>query len=87
MSVTIELPSEIEDQLRAAAARRGQDAAAFVRAVVEDKLREENGGGNARLTAWADFVAHAPTVRRDAGLRPLADAALERESIYEERGL
>lgn len=41
MSVTIELPVEMEEQLRAAAARRGQDAATFVRAVVEDKLREE----------------------------------------------
>lgn len=44
MSITIELSAEIEEQLRAAAARQGQDTAEFVRAAVEDKLRSEQQG-------------------------------------------
>ncbi len=39
MTLTIELPPEIEQQLNQAAAREGQDPSAFVQAAVEEKLR------------------------------------------------
>jgi hypothetical protein len=38
MSLTIDLPPELERQLHEEATRRGQDAAAFARAILEEQL-------------------------------------------------
>ena len=86
MSVTIELPTEIEDQLRAAAARRGQDAAAFVRAVVEDKLRDEPRGDAAtaaeplaRMLAGLTGVVHSQQGRGGSRLSESTGADMARD--------
>ncbi|MDQ3816010.1 MAG: hypothetical protein M3347_19040 [Armatimonadota bacterium] len=54
MTVTIELAPELESRLQEAAARQGQDTAAFVQAAVEEKLRslstEHRVNGQPRLT-------------------------------------
>lgn len=41
--MTITLPPDLEDRLRGAASRRGIDAAAFVRQLIEDRFRAGPG--------------------------------------------
>jgi len=60
MTLTIELPEELEQQLRAAAAAEGKDPADFARAALEEKLaavRDPYAGLPRR--SWAELEALA----------------------------
>ena len=97
MALTIEMPPEAEARLREKAHRRGQAAEDYVRDLVERDLsaapakpspakpsRDEIA---ARLQAWREFAQDVPDYRAQAGLPPLSDEDISRETIYAERGL
>ena len=54
MSLTIELPPEMERQLRDEAAREGQDTAAFARALLEERLAAARRERARRVAALLD---------------------------------
>ena len=95
MSITIELPAEIEDHLRAAAARQGQDMAAFVRATVEDKLRAEKqsevlNGESAqtldKMLAGLTGVVHSKDGRGSSRLSESTGADMARDLLEKQQG-
>jgi hypothetical protein len=51
MSLTIDLPPEVERQLREEASRKGQDATAFARAVLEEQLAAARAERARRIAA------------------------------------
>ena len=81
MSLLIDLPPELQQRLEDAAARKGQDAATFTRAVLEEKLaaldlepsEEPRGGSPLGREAWRDLPPHA--------LPPRLREALERGEV------
>ncbi len=82
MSVTIDLPPEIEANLAAQAAARGVPLAEHLRLL----LAEQAGASKAtrktpeeRTKLWRDVSGLPDT-------KPLSDEAISRESIYSERG-
>ena len=82
MSVTIDLPPEVEASLAAQAAARGVPLAEHLRRL----LAEQAGTSKAtrktpeeRAKLWRD-------VSRLPDTKPLSDDAISRESIYNERG-
>jgi predicted transcriptional regulator len=52
MTLTIDLPPELERRLQEEAARRGQAPADFARAVLEDRLMDRNRAAMALLDQW-----------------------------------
>jgi hypothetical protein len=54
MSLTIELPPEMERQLRDEAAREGQDTASFARALLEERLAAARRERARRVAALLD---------------------------------
>jgi hypothetical protein len=82
MTLTIELPPELERRLEEAAARHGQAPAEFVRAVVEEKLAVAPPQGSeaalALLRQWRQEDTenpepHPPPVIPPLSLREIAD--------------
>jgi hypothetical protein len=88
MTLTIELPPELERRLAEEAARHGQAPAEFVRAVVEEKLAVAPHTSGAKLANPQEraraFREWAESHSRDTPL--LSEEAIRRESIYGERG-
>jgi hypothetical protein len=93
MTVTIELPPEIEAGLLAQAQAEGLDVADYVRNLVQKQFAAANGTAQSRrpneltpeewiirFKEWSESPAHA-------NLPVLSDYAMSRESIYEDRGL
>jgi hypothetical protein len=83
MSVTIDLPPEIEANLAAQAAARGVPLAEHLRHL----LAAQAGPGKAtpktpaeRARFWRESAKGVPDTQ------PLSDEAISRESIYAERG-
>ncbi len=91
MTLTIEVAPEKEAILREKAARLGKSLSDYVRFLVEhdaDDQEPTTGTGKtaaARLAAVRSIGAY--NTRAAAGMVPLSDADLSRESIYEGRGL
>ncbi len=94
MTLTIEVAPEKEAILRQKAAQRGQSLNDYVRLVVEHDADDQGTtaapmgaekAAAARLAAVRSIGAY--DTRAAAGLPPLSDADLSRESIYEGRGL
>ena len=89
MTVTIELPPDIEAGLHAQAQAQGLDVSAYVQNLLREQITaiasrpacelppEEWGR---RFTAWSEGPAHA-------NLPDLSDDAISRDSIYADRGL
>jgi hypothetical protein len=90
MPLIINIPPDIEHALTEKAQRAGQTVAEFARAILaqaagqdQDNLSpEQQGTVAARLSALQQIGSYDTRTR--AGLEPLADHALDRESIYEE---
>jgi plasmid stability protein len=83
MSVSIDLPADVESALRGRAAAAGTDLSTFIRQVVTESLEDDETPATPTLPT--DF-AH----RLDAWIRlhPVHDHAIDdsRESIYAGRG-
>lgn len=82
MSVTIDLPPEIEANLAAQAAARGVPLAEHLRRL----LAEQAGASKARRKTLEERVRHWRDVSGLPDTKPLSDEAISRESIYSERG-
>jgi hypothetical protein len=89
MSLTIDLPLELEKRLLHEASRRGLDASELVRRLIEPQLATTNQWApleghhspeewKAQFRAWLDS--------HDATKPPLPEEAFERASFYGERG-
>jgi hypothetical protein len=80
MSLTIELPAEVEDVMRRRAEAAGQDLATFVRQVVTECAGEGEDASRAPL-APAEF---ARRLEAWIALHPVVNQAVDdsRESIY-----
>ncbi len=93
MSLTIDVPPDVERMLEARARLAGQDVAEFVNAFLSQWARIGGEGGSieqqaemaARLAALARIGCYDTRAR--AGLPPLSDESISRESVYEGRGL
>jgi hypothetical protein len=92
MTVTIELPLEIETSLLAQAEALGLDVTAYLQNLLREQITARTGAATTsrpadelpeewvhRFTAWSEGPAHA-------NLPDLPDDALSRESIYADRG-
>jgi hypothetical protein len=92
MSLTIDLSPDVEKALEEKARHTGRTAAEFAADLVSQLVRpnQESASDNeqtqvqARLAAVKRIGCYDTRVR--AGLPPLSDDAISRESIYEGRG-
>jgi hypothetical protein len=82
MSVTIDLPPEIEANLAAQAAARGMPLAEHLRRL----LAEQAGAFKARRKTPEERVKLWRDVSGLPDTKPLSDESISRESIYAERG-
>jgi hypothetical protein len=83
MSVTIDLPPEIEESLAAQAAARGVPLAEHLCRVLAEQAgppKPRRKTPEERAKHWRESVAGLPDTK------PLSDEAISRESIYSERG-
>lgn len=83
MSMTIELPPELEAGLAAQAKAQGVPLPDFVRQVLEERALATASGALSpalRVAAWRASVAGLPHTP------PLSDEAISREAIYDVRG-
>jgi|GEM_PF-1107329 hypothetical protein len=81
MSVTIDLPPEIEESLKAQAEARGMPLADHLRQVLEAHA----GASKTRRKALEDRIKSWRDVSELPETKPLSDEAVSRESIYNER--
>jgi hypothetical protein len=92
MTLTIDLPPDVARALEDRAQVAGQSAAEFAAALLVQVARlgresaslEQQAERAARLAALARIGSYDTRIR--AGLPPLSDEAISRESIYEGRG-
>lgn len=84
MTLMIDLAPEIETRLRAEAERHGQDAAEYVKTIVEDRLRDSQPAADpqqAETMRWDPIqLMRLPAEERD---RILAAAAEKAAPFYE----
>jgi hypothetical protein len=83
MSVTIDLPPDLEANLAAQAAARGVPLAEHLRHVLEGQAGASKAARKTpeeRARFWRESVKGVPDTE------PLSDEAISRESIYAERG-
>lgn len=86
MTLTIDLPPELEERLNEESAREGLPAEEYARKVLEERLLPAgadatSGADGDRLRAFREWVGgHASHTAP-----PLTDEAVGRESIYRER--
>jgi predicted DNA-binding protein len=88
MTLMIEMPPELESRLKAEAEKRGQDAAAYARTLLESLLlpARERPLYEGSLEEWKRaFREWGEAHRTDTPAIPLE--ALRRENLYEDRGL
>jgi hypothetical protein len=89
MSLTITLPSEIEERLQEEAERRGLSVAVYVERLLKEYLLPGEVGIRRRY--WRDLRASAPTslLREDAQAwvtRTRRDSDVQRDGLIEEQG-
>lgn len=86
MTLTIDLPPELEERLQEESAREGLPAEEYARRVLEERLLPAGadaapGENGDRLRAFREWVGgHSGRTAP-----PLSDEAISRESIYRER--
>lgn len=84
MTLTLEIPPEKEATLQEKASRRGLSISAYLLDLVE-RDNGTNETASSRLDAVRSIGSY--DTRRAAGLAPLSDAEISRESIYGARGI
>jgi len=83
MSVTIQLPPDIEADLAAQARAQGLDLPQYVERVLREQVQPRAGAALSpaeRAEAWRQSTRGLPHTP------PLSDEAISRESIYGDRG-
>ena len=83
MTVTIEVPPEIEAGLLEQAAAQGLPLSQYLERLLREKIPARSGLAATpaeRVAAWRDSVIGLPDTP------PLSDEAISRESIYGDRG-
>ena len=87
MSITLNLPPDMEARLQEEAARYGQDAAEYVKALVEDKLRPSARRfyETATKEEWRRAFLAWVNSHRDFTAPPTPLETLQRENLYEDR--
>jgi hypothetical protein len=83
MSVTIDLPPDVEASLSAQAAARGVTLAEHLRRLLAEQAgapKPTRKTPEERAKHWRESVAGLPDTK------PLSDEAISRESMYGERG-
>jgi Post-segregation antitoxin CcdA len=83
MTVTIELPSEIEADLVAQARAHGLDLSQYVEHLLREQVAPRAGSALSpaeQAAAWRESTRGLPHTP------PLSDDAISRESIYGDRG-
>jgi hypothetical protein len=82
MTVTIELPPEIEADLAAQAAAQGISLQHYLRLLLEERVpsRGDRITPSERTALWRQSVAGLPRTP------PLSDRAISRDAIYDSRG-
>ena len=83
MSVTIELPPEIEAGLAAQAEAQGLELPKYLEYVLESQVFRPSPGAlspSERATLWRESVKDLPRTL------PLSEEAISRERLYDERG-
>jgi plasmid stability protein len=90
MTLTIQLPEEVEHRLRHEAETHGLDAEAYVQRLIVSRFTPERGGSSVTDTAPAPeeqlrtFEAYLAGLDRSGP--PLPPEAFHRESFYGDRG-
>ena len=92
MTLILELPPDVEQALEATAHSSGRsivDVAAdvlsgYARQQADEQEAQQQANIAARLAAW-ETVGQGVDTRAAAGLEPLSDADIDRDSIYRER--
>lgn len=88
MTLTIEIPPDLEARLEAEAARRGVDASDYARLILEERLlsgQSKPFWATASKEEWLRAFNQWMD-NQDATLPPLPDEATRRESFYGDRG-
>ena len=87
MSITLNLPADMEARLQEEAARHGQNAAEYVKALVEDKLRPtaRRFYETATKEEWRRAFLAWVNSHRDITAPPIPLETLRREHMYEDR--
>jgi len=83
MSVTVDLPPDVEADLAAQAKAQGLSLTEYLRRLLEEKATSRGGcafSPQERANLWRDSVKDLPDTK------PLPDAAISRETIYNTRG-
>jgi hypothetical protein len=83
MTVTIELPPEIEENLAAQAAAQGISLRQYLRHLLEEQVPSRRGASLTpaqRAALWRESVMGLPRTP------PLPDRAIDRDAIYDVRG-
>lgn len=83
MTVTIELPSDVEADLVSRARAHGLELPQYVELLLREQVRPQAGSAlspRERAAAWRESVRGLPHTP------PLSDDAICRESIYGDRG-
>jgi hypothetical protein len=81
MTLTIELPADVEKSLVAQAQAQGVPVDEFVRRFLRDQFSNKPPLSPAdRAAAWRELASQFPATP------PLSDEAVSREGIYNERG-
>jgi len=83
MTVTIQLPADIEADLVAQARAQGLDLPKYVEQVLREQVPPRGGAAlspSERADAWRQSTRDLPHTP------PLSDEAISRESIYSDRG-
>lgn len=83
MTVTIQLPSDIEAELLAQANAQGLDLPQYVEHVLRERVPPRTASSNSpaeRAKGWRESARDLPNTP------PLSDDAISRESIYRDRG-
>ena len=82
MSITIDLPPDVEESLKEQAAARGVPLAEHLRRLLAEQAGPQKPRRKTieeRIKQWRDVSGLPDT-------KPLSDEAISRESIYAERG-
>lgn len=86
MTLTIDIPRELEDRLQEEAGKRGVAAEELARTFLEERLLSPAGDPLWSRPADWERAFDEWIASQDPGRSPLTDEALGRESFYGDRG-
>jgi hypothetical protein len=88
MSLTINLPPEVETRLREEAARRGQETEEYASRLLSEVVESQAEVSPRTMTPWERAQAFREwAASHKVVAPPIPSEALRRENMYEARGL